>query len=117
MRKYAAELVALTPDVIMADGSLAVAAAQAETPSVPIVFAGVIDRVGAGYVESLARPGGNVTGFLLYEYGISGKWLELLKQIVPSVTRVVVARSIRSSCGNSPRPAGRWPRTIGSMRA
>ena len=67
MRKYAAELVAFAPDVIMADGSLAVAAAQAEATRVPIVFAGVIDPVGAGFVDSLARPGGNATGFLLFE--------------------------------------------------
>jgi putative tryptophan/tyrosine transport system substrate-binding protein len=100
MRKYAAELVALAPDVILADGSLAVATAQAEANSVPIVFAGVIDPVGAGFVESLARPGGNATGFLLYEYGISGKWLELLKEVAPGVTRAAVLRDAAVAAGS-----------------
>jgi ABC-type uncharacterized transport system substrate-binding protein len=100
MRKYAAELVALAPHVIMADGSLAVAAAQTEATRVPIVFAGVIDPVGAGFVESLARPGGNTTGFLLYEYGISGKWLELLKEIAPRVTRAAVLRDAAVAAGS-----------------
>jgi ABC-type uncharacterized transport system substrate-binding protein len=100
MRKYVAELVAFAPDVILADGSLAVAAAQAEATRVPIVFAGVIDPVGAGFVESLARPGGNVTGFLLYEYGISGKWLELLKEIAPRMTRAAVLRDATVAAGS-----------------
>jgi putative ABC transport system substrate-binding protein len=100
MRKYAAELVTLAPDVIMADGSLAVAAAQAEATRVPIVFAGVIDPVGAGFVESLARPGGITTGFLLYEYGISGKWLELLKEIAPRTTRAAVLRDAAVAAGS-----------------
>jgi putative ABC transport system substrate-binding protein len=82
-RKYAAELAALAPDVILA--------LQA-TRTVPIVFAGVPDPVGAGFVESLARPGGNATGFMFFEYSISAKWLELLKQIAPTVTRVAVLR-------------------------
>jgi len=80
-RTFARELIALAPDVILAGGSLAVAALQQATRTVPIVFAGVADRVGAGFVDSLARPGGNTTGFMNFEYSLSGKWLELLKQI------------------------------------
>jgi putative tryptophan/tyrosine transport system substrate-binding protein len=91
-RKYAEELVALAPDVILAGSSAALGPLQQATRTVPIVFAGVTDPVGAGYVDSLARPGGNVTGFALFEYGIAGKWLELLKQIAPAVTRVAVMR-------------------------
>src|SRR6266567_2284187 len=85
-RKYAAELVALAPDVILASASTAVSALQQTTRAVPIVFVTVIDPVGAGFVESLARPGGNLTGFSLFEYGLSGKWPELLKEIAPGVT-------------------------------
>jgi putative ABC transport system substrate-binding protein len=81
--KYAVELVALAPDVIFASASVNVAALQRVTRTVPIVFANVIDPVGAGFVASLARPGGNATGFTTSEYGISGKWLELLKEIAP----------------------------------
>ena len=92
IRKYAAELVALSPDVIFTAGGPTVGPLQQTTRSVPIVFAIVIDPVGAGYVESLARPGGNTTGFMNLEYGISGKWLELIKQIAPRVTRVAVLR-------------------------
>jgi putative tryptophan/tyrosine transport system substrate-binding protein len=91
-RSYAAELVALAPDVILASGTLAVTALLPATHTVPIVFANVIDPVGSGFVESLARPGGNATGFSTFEYGISGKWLELLKEIAPRVTRVAVLR-------------------------
>ena len=83
IRKYAAELVALAPDVILAAGSAAVAPLLQATRTVPIVFVHVADPVGAGFVDSLARPGGNATGFTSFEYGISGKWLELLKQIAP----------------------------------
>jgi len=90
--KYAAELVALAPDVIVADTSTVVAALQQATQTVPIVFAGVIDPVGAGFVTSLARPGGNTTGFASLEYGTSGKWLELLKEIAPRVTRAAILR-------------------------
>jgi ABC-type uncharacterized transport system substrate-binding protein len=92
VRRYAAELVALAPDVIVATSSQAIAALIDATRTVPIVFAGLPDPVGAGFVNSLARPGGNATGFLLYEYGLSGKWLELLKQIAPQTTRVGVIR-------------------------
>jgi putative ABC transport system substrate-binding protein len=91
-RQYAAELIALAPDVVLASSSLAVAALQKVTGTVPIVFVGVVDPVGAGFVDSLAHPGGNTTGFTNFEYGLSGKWLELLKEIVPPVKRVAVLR-------------------------
>src|SRR5262245_48732305 len=92
IRKYAAELVALEPDVILAATALVAGAVRRATRTVPIVFVQVIDPVGAGFVESLARPGGNATGFMQYEYGLSGKWLELLKEIAPHVTRAAVIR-------------------------
>ena len=91
-RKYAAELVALAPDVVLAAASPAVAALQQATRTVPIVFVNVTDPVGAGYVASLARPTGNTTGFTFIEYGMSGKWLELLKELGSHVTRAVVLR-------------------------
>ncbi|MFZ2144907.1 MAG: ABC transporter substrate-binding protein, partial [Xanthobacteraceae bacterium] len=91
-RKYAAELAALAPDVILANGSVAVGPLLQATRTVPIVFVIVPDPVGAGFVDSLARPGGNATGFLVFEYGMGGKWLELLKQIAPGVTRAAVIR-------------------------
>jgi ABC-type uncharacterized transport system substrate-binding protein len=91
-RRYAAELVALAPDVILASGGSTVGPLRQATRTVPIVFTQTSDPVGAGFVESLARPGGNVTGFLSYEYGMGGKWLELLKQIAPGVTRAAVLR-------------------------
>jgi putative tryptophan/tyrosine transport system substrate-binding protein len=90
--KYAVELVALGPDVILATASFSTGALLQATRSVPIVFTNVPDPVGAGFVESLARPGGNVTGFMGFEYGMSGKWLELLKEVAPGVTRVAVLR-------------------------
>jgi putative tryptophan/tyrosine transport system substrate-binding protein len=92
-RTYAAELVALAPDIMLASGTVSVAALQHATRTVPIVFAAVSDPVGAGLVNTLARPGGNVTGFMNFEYNLSGKWLELLKQIAPRVTRVAVLRN------------------------
>ena len=98
-RTYAAELVALAPDVILAGGTLSVAAVQQASRSVPIVFASVADPVGAGFVDSLARPGGNATGFMNYEYDFSGKWLELLKQIAPRVTRAAVMRDPANPVG------------------
>jgi ABC-type uncharacterized transport system substrate-binding protein len=98
-RKYAAELVALSPDLILAGGTVSTTALQALTRSLPIVFAVVTDPVGAGFVKSLARPGGNVTGFSLYEYSLSGKWVEILKQIAPSVTRVAVLRGSTNPAG------------------
>jgi putative tryptophan/tyrosine transport system substrate-binding protein len=89
-RAYAIELVKLKPDVILAATTSSLVALQRETRSVPIVFAQVADPVGAGFVTSLARPGGNITGFAQWEYAIGGKWMELLKQIAPQVTRVAV---------------------------
>ena len=90
IRKYAAELVALTPDVILAHGIPATEQLLQASRTVPIVFVLVPDPVGAGYVDSLARPGRNATGFMSFEYGMSGKWLELLKEIAPGVTRAAV---------------------------
>jgi len=99
VRKYAAELVGLAPNVILASASPSVAALQRVTRSVPIVFANVIDPVGAGFVASLARPGGNTTGFSSFEYSISGKWLELLKEIAPNVIRAAVVRDPALAAG------------------
>jgi len=90
IRRQAAELVALAPDVILAPGTNTVGQLMQATRTVPIVFPIIADPVAGGFVESLARPGGNATGFMLFEYSISGKWLELLKQIAPGVTRVAV---------------------------
>ena len=98
-RTYAAELVALAPDVILASASASVAALLQTNRTVPIVFVNVIDPVGAGYVASLARPGGNVTGFTLYEYSLSGKWLELLKEIAPNLTRIAILRDPAVTAG------------------
>jgi putative ABC transport system substrate-binding protein len=91
-RKPAGELIALAPDVIMASAAQAVTELQQATRSVPIMFVNVIDLVGAGFVASLARPGGSTTGFTLFEYSIAGKWLDMLKQIAPRVTRAAVLR-------------------------
>ena len=90
IRKYAEELVAQTPDVILSSGTIG--ALQQATRTIPIVFAGIVDPVAGGFVKSLARPGGNATGFLGFEYGLAGKWPELLKQIAPAVTRVGALR-------------------------
>jgi len=98
-RRYAAELVALVPDVILAGGGSAVGPLLQVTRNVPIVFVNAVDPVGAGLVDSLAQPGGQVTGFTLFEYSISAKWLELLKEIAPRVTRAAVIR-------DAARPAG-----------
>ena len=93
LRRHAAELAALAPDVLLAaTGTATVAPLLQATRTVPIVFVVVIDPVGAGFVASLARPGGNATGFTTFEYGLSGKWLELLKQIAPGMTRAAVLR-------------------------
>jgi putative ABC transport system substrate-binding protein len=91
-RKYAAELVALAPDVIFASGTAQVGPLLQATRTVPIIFAIVADPVGAGFVDSLARPGGNATGFVQYEYGLSGKWLELLKEIAPQIVSEIEHR-------------------------
>ena len=101
IRRHAAELAALAPDAILTSSSPALAALQQATRSVPIVFVNVIDPVGSGFVDSLARPGGNTTGFLLFEYSLSGKWLELLKQIAPNVTRAAVFRDTGNPTGNA----------------
>jgi putative ABC transport system substrate-binding protein len=99
LRKQAAELATLAPDVFMANGSAVVTAVQAAAPRTPIVFTSVIDPMGAGFVETLAHPGGNITGFLLHEYSMSGKWLELLKEIAPGVKRVAVLRDAAIAAG------------------
>ena len=119
--RYAAELAALAPDVIVATGSATIGPLQRVTRSVPIVFVSTVDPVGGGFVESLARPGTNATGFTAFAYGMSGKWLELLKEIAPPVTRVAVLRdreissgtgqfgaiqSVAPSCGVELRPIG-----------
>ena len=98
-RRYAAELVALVPDVILASASTALGALQQTTRTVPLVFVTIVDPVGAGFVESLAHPGGNTTGFSLFEYTLSGKWLELLKEIAPGVTRAAVLRDTTVGSG------------------
>jgi putative tryptophan/tyrosine transport system substrate-binding protein len=99
LRKHAAELVALAPDVILAHSSASVGPLLQATRTIPVVFTIVADPVGAGFVESLARPGGNATGFTNFEYAIAGKWLELLKEIVPTVTRVAVLRDTAIAAG------------------
>jgi ABC transporter substrate binding protein len=102
--RYATELVELAPDVILATGTATMAPLLQATRTIPIVFVSVADPVGAGFVDSLARPGGNATGFIQFEYTLSGKWLELLKHIAPGVTRVAVLRdaAITSGLANSP---------------
>jgi len=102
MRKYTTELAALAPDVILANSSASVSALLEVTHTVPIVFAAVADPVGAGYVESLARPGGNATGFTGQDYSFASKWLDLIKEVAPRVTRVAVLRD-SANCGR-PRP-------------
>jgi ABC-type uncharacterized transport system substrate-binding protein len=92
IRRYSAELVAFAPDVILTSGAASLAQLLQETRTVPIVFVNVSDPVGAGFVNSLSRPGGNATGFMQFEYSLSAKWLELLKQIAPSITRAAVLR-------------------------
>src|SRR5262249_39465077 len=113
-RKHAAELVALAPDIVVATGSAGAAAMLQANRSVPIVFVIVPDAVGSGFVESLAQPGGNATGFMMFEYDLSAKWLELLKQIAPDVMRAAVLRDAaltpgagRVAAPPSPRPSGR----------
>jgi putative tryptophan/tyrosine transport system substrate-binding protein len=97
--RQAAELIETAPDILVAPTSFTLAALQRSTQSVPIVFMGVIDPVGAGFVSSLARPGGNATGFIAFEYTIGAKWLELLKEIAPHVTRVAVLRDPSNASG------------------
>jgi putative ABC transport system substrate-binding protein len=99
LRQLAAELVALAPEVIVSNATPSTTALQLATGTVPVVFVNQVDPVGAGFVESLARPGGNMTGFTNFEYGMSGKWLELLKEIAPRFTRVAVLRDPASAAG------------------
>src|SRR5262249_34952726 len=98
-RRHAAELVALAPDVILASGGSIVGPLLQATSTVPVVFTQTPDPVGAGFVESLARPGGNATGFSIFDYSLGGKWLELLKEIAPTVTRVAVIRDAATPQG------------------
>jgi putative tryptophan/tyrosine transport system substrate-binding protein len=102
-RRYGSELVALAPDLILAAGVGVVIAVQAASRGVPIVFVQSIDPIGGGVVASLARPGGNATGFMQFEYTLSGKWLELLKEIAPRVTRVAILRD-----STNPAGIGQW---------
>src|ERR1700681_365805 len=101
IRRHAAELAALAPDIILANGGTAVGPLLQATRTVPIVFAVVADPVGAGFVDSLARPGGNATGFMSNEFSLAGKWLELLKQIAPVVTRAAVLRDATQGAATS----------------
>src|SRR5215475_5665166 len=99
IRRYAADLVTLNPDAMLATGAAGVGPLLEATRKVPVVFVLVPDPVGAGFVDSLARPGGNATGFVQFDYGISGKWLELLKEIAPGVRRVAVLRDPGTTAG------------------
>lgn len=94
------ELLALAPDIILASGTLSVAALRRLDRTVPIVFFGVTDPLGAGFVDDLARPGGSTTGFMIYEYSLSGKWLQLLKEVAPSVMRVAIIRNPDNPVGS-----------------
>jgi putative ABC transport system substrate-binding protein len=100
IRSHVAELVSVSPDVILAAGTSTVGPMLQATRTIPIVFPNAVDPVGAGFVDSLARPGGNATGFLLYEYSLGGKWLELLKQVAPQVTRLGVLRDSTTPSGS-----------------
>jgi ABC-type uncharacterized transport system substrate-binding protein len=111
-RKYAAELTALAPDIILAAGSLAAGPLLQATRTIPIVFTHVPDPVGAGFIDSMARPGGNATGFTSFDYGLSVKWLELLKEIAPQVTRVGVIRDPNLTAG-----IGQWGASQGAAPA
>jgi len=113
-KRYAAELVALTPDVLLATAGPTVAALQAETRTVPIVFAHAVDPVGAGFVASLARPSSNATGFILFEFSIGAKWLELLKNLRPTSCewRFFVIRHRRRASASS-QPFRQWLRQSG----
>ena len=114
IRRHAAELVALAPDVILAHGATTVGPLLQATRTVPIVFPVVADPVGAGFVDSLARPGGNATGFMSFEYSMGGKWLELLKEIAPGVTRAAVLRDPANPPGPPSLASSRlWRRRSG----
>ena len=99
IRQHAAELAALAPDVILTGGTSTAGPMLQATRTVPIVFATVVDPVGAGFIDNLARPGGNATGFLLYDYNLGGKWLGLLKQMAPNITRVAILRDAATPSG------------------
>src|SRR5215475_2838932 len=99
IRRHAAELVSLAPDVILANGNEVVRALLQATHTLPVVFLAIADPVGGGFVNSLSRPGGNATGFMTFEYSTGGKWLELLKQIAPAVTRAAVLRDSATPTG------------------
>ena len=113
IRRHAAELAALAPDVILASGTSTVGPMLQATRTVPVVFPTAVDPVGAGFVDSLARPGGNATGFLSFEYSLSGKWLELLKEIAPNVTRVAILRDSTIPSGTSSASYRPWRRRSG----
>jgi len=98
-RKAAAELIAVSPDVVLASGTMSVAAFQNAGASLPIVFSAVADPIGAGIIDDLTRPGGNTTGFMIYEYSLGAKWIELLKQIAPNVSRVAIVRNAANPAG------------------
>src|SRR5207344_928730 len=99
IRKYAAELVALAPDVIVVSGATPFGMLLEATHTVPIVFAVVVDPMGAGFINKLSRPGGNATGFMMFDYSLSGKWVELLRQVTPGVMEVAVLRDTSASAG------------------
>jgi putative ABC transport system substrate-binding protein len=116
VRQHAEELVALAPDVVVASSSITAGALQAVTRSVPIVFVQAGDPVGQGLVPSLARPGGNTTGFTNFETSVSGKWLELLKEIAPGVTRAAVILDPSTTCRCRIRPSMNWRSTSGPRK-
>ena len=99
IRRHAVELAALAPDVILSSGAASVGPTLQATRTIPVVFVSVVDPVGAGFADSMAQPGGNATGFTQFEYGIAGKWLELLKEIAPAVTRAAVIRDPAITAG------------------
>jgi putative ABC transport system substrate-binding protein len=99
IQRHAAELIALAPDLILASGNAVMAPVSRATRSIPIVFVNVADPVGAGFVDSLSRPGGNATGFMQFEYSLAAKWMEMLKQIAPSTTRAAVVRDPEIAVG------------------
>jgi putative tryptophan/tyrosine transport system substrate-binding protein len=117
VRKYAMELVGLKPDVILASGSITVAPLLQATRMIPIVFAQVVDPVGAGFVDSLAHPGGNVTGFTQFEYSLSGKWLELLKEVAPDVSRSFDRQGARDYGASIATRPGRRGDRIGPIQS
>ena len=115
IRKYAAELVALTPDVFVTGGGAATEAIMKATSTIPIVFVIVPDPVGSGFVESLSQPGANATGFMMFEYNLCGKWLELLKEVAPSVTHAAVLNRL-SHTGSASSPSFKqWRHRSASM--